>query len=332
MSQKRHAFTLVELLVVVAIIGILVALLLPAVQAARESSRRSSCVNNLKQIGIGLHHYHDAFQKFPPCYVVSPLSNTPMGPADPNTGDTGPGWGFLSLLLPYVEQAPLAQALNYNLTCWSPANALPVKTVLPQYICPSAVNMGSPPIYNVIDASGNTLATFARANYVGVAGRFSPWQQYFDPGLDLSTVNVGGFSVDGVLYRNSHTRIADILDGTSNTLMVSEKTPYHSDSTWVGVVPGGVTNPTPLFAVVGPDPSSSQVNVHTGPTPGEVPPIIKPPSQPLANTDEVWSNHPNGANALFSDGSVRFVVDTIDNLTWSYWGTRAAGDTPRFGL
>ena len=331
MRQKRQAFTLVELLVVIAIIGLLVSLLLPAVQAARESSRRTSCFNNLKQVGIGLLHYHDALKQFPPAYVVSPTTNTLMGPPDPTTGDTGPGWGFCTLLLPYMEQAALYRSLNINLPCWSPANAVPVKTVVPQFICPSAVNMGQPPVYNVIDASGNTLATFARGNYVGIAGRFSPWQQYFDPGLDLSTANVGGFAVDGVLYRNSHTRIGDILDGTSHTLIVSEKTPYHSDSTWVGVVPGGVTNPTPRFAVVGPDPSTSQVNVHTGPTPGEIPPVIKPPSQPLANTDEVWSNHPNGANALFCDGSVKFVLDTVDNLTWSFYGTRSAGDIPRDG-
>lgn len=328
MLHKRHAFTLVELLVVIAIIGLLVSLLLPAVQAARESSRRTSCFNNLKQVGLALQNYHDAFKVFPPSYVVSPVSNVLMGPPSPATGDTGPGWGFLALLLPYSEQNVVYQQLKINLSCWSPANAGPVTAVLPQYICPSAVDMGDPPIYKVVDAGGKTLATFARANYVGVAGRFSPWQQYFDPGLDLSTVNVGGFTVDGVLYRNSRTRMADILDGTSHTLFVSEQTPYHSDSTWVGVVPGGVTHPAPRFAAVGSDPSASQVNVHTGPTPGETPPIIKPPSQPFASTDEAWSNHPIGANVLFCDGNVRFVADTIDNLTWSFWGTRAAGETP----
>lgn len=326
--SRRNAFTLVELLVVIAIIGILVALLLPAVQAARESSRRTSCFNNLKQVGIGLQHYHDALKQFPSAYLVSPITNVPMGPPDPSTGDAGPGWGFLALLLPYSEQQPLYQALNFNLPCWSPTNAGPVQTIVPQYTCPSATDMGRY-VYNVVDASGNTLATFARANYVAVAGRFSPWQQYFAPDSDLSTVNVGGFTVDGMLYRNSRTRLADVRDGTSHTLIVSEKTPYHSDSTWVGVVPGGVTNPTVQFAIVGPDPSSSQVNVHTGPTPGETPPVIKPPSQPFANTDEVWSNHPNGANCLFVDGSVSFVSDNVDNLSWSFWGTRAGGDVPK---
>lgn len=328
MTRSRYAFTLVELLVVIAIIGLLISLLLPAVQAARESARRTSCFNNLKQVGIAMQSYHDAVGRFPPSYVVSPLSNTLMGPPDPATGDTGPGWGFLSLLLPYEEQLPLSQRLNFNQPCWSAANAAAVKTVVGEYLCPSAVDMGDPPIYNVVNAAGSTLATFARANYVGIAGRFSPWQQYFDPGLDLATVNVGGFSVDGVLYRNSHTRLADISDGTSHTMMVSEQTPYHSDSTWVGVVPGGVTNPSARFAFVDSDPAASQVNAHTGPTPDETPPVIKPPCQPFAATDEVWSNHPLGANVLFCDGSVRFVTDTVDSLTWAYWATRAAGDVP----
>jgi len=319
MRTQRCAFTLIELLVVIAIIGLLAALLLPAVQTARESARRTQCTNNLKQIGIALHDYHDVVGRFPPAYVVSPSTNLPMGPPDPNTGDTGPGYGFLMLSLRYQEQGALYATFNTNLACWSPANAVPAATIVPTYICPSATNMNPNP-YNVIDASGNTLAVFARANYVGVAGRYSPWQQYYDPGMDLTQI------CDGVLYRNSRTRLADIRDGTSQTLMVSEKTPYHSDSTWVGVVPGGVTNPTPMFAFVGPDPSASQVNVHTGPTPLEHPPVIKPPCQPLANTDEVWAEHSDGANVLLCDGSVRFVSKDINVLTWSRMGTRAAND------
>ncbi|HUY36113.1 MAG TPA: DUF1559 domain-containing protein [Pirellulales bacterium] len=319
MRTEHRAFTLIELLVVIAIIGLLVGLLLPAVQAARESGRRAQCTNNLKQIGIALHDYHDVLRQFPPAYVVSPSGNVPMGPPDPGTGDTGPGYGFLMLSLAYQEQRALYETFNKDLPCWSPANAVAAATTVPIYICPSATNMNPDP-YDVINASGKTLAVFARSNYVGVAGRFSPWQQYYDPALDLTQV------CDGVLYRNSRTRLADIRDGTSQTLIVSEQTPYHSDSTWVGVVPGGVTNPAPTFAFVGSDPSASQVNAHTGPTPLEVPPIIKPPNQPFANTDEVWAEHPNGANVLLCDGSVRFVSETVDHLTWSRLGTRAAND------
>jgi prepilin-type N-terminal cleavage/methylation domain-containing protein/prepilin-type processing-associated H-X9-DG protein len=318
MRTLRKAFTLVELLVVIAIIGILVALLLPAVQAARESARRTTCYNNLKQIGLALHAYHDSVKQFPSAYVVSPTSNTLMGPPDPTSGDTGPGWGFLAMSLPFLEQGPLHQSLNFNMPCWSPINAGAVKTVVPGFLCPTALN--GTLTYNVVDAGGNTLAVFARSNYVGMAGRAGPWGDYNDPAVDISQI------ADGVLYRNSRTRIADITDGTSQTILAAEKTPYHSDSTWVGVVPGGVNCPTAPFASVGCDPAASQVNVHAGPSPDEVPPVIKPPNQPLANTDEVWSNHPAGANVLFCDGSVKFISQMINQLTWSYMATRSAGD------
>lgn len=318
MRTSRKAFTLVELLVVIAIIGILVALLLPAVQAAREAARRTSCYNNLKQVGLALQAYHDSVRQFPSGYIVSPTTNALMGPPDPTSGDTGPGWGFLMMSLPFMEQGPLHQSINVNLPCWSPANAIAVKTEVSGLLCPAAIN--NSPTYNVVDAGGNTLAVFARSNYAGMAGRPGPWGDYYDPSLDLSGI------ADGVLYRNSRTRIADITDGTSQTMLVAEKTPFHSDSTWVGVVPGGVSCPTALFAGVDCDPAASQVNVHTGPSPDETPPIIKPPNQPLANTDEVWSNHPVGANVLFCDGSVKFVSQMINQLTWSYMATRSAGD------
>jgi len=139
MKILRKAFTLVELLVVIAIIGILVALLLPAVQAARESARRTTCYNNLKQIGLAMQAYHDSVRQYPSAYIVSPLSNTLMGPPDPESGDTGPGWGFLMMSLPFMEQGPLHQSINVNLPCWSPANAAAVKTVVPGFLCTSGM-------------------------------------------------------------------------------------------------------------------------------------------------------------------------------------------------
>lgn len=264
-----------------------------------------------------MQNYHDSFLHFPPAYVSVPGGNAIVGPPDPTSGDAGPGYGFLMLVLPQMEQLALYNSFNTNLNCWNPVNAAAAATPLPAYYCPSATAGG--PLYNVVGpAPGNpVLASFSRSTYVGVAGQVEVWD---NPAADLSKF------ANGVLYRNSRTRIADIRDGTSTTLIVGEQTPYHSDSTWVGVVPGAVTYPAMAFAGVGSDFAAAQVNVHTGPSPGEVPPIVKPPNQPHALPDEMWANHPGGCNVSFCDGNTRFISETIDPLIWMRLATRASKD------
>src|SRR5438045_2610945 len=114
---RRSAFTLIELLVVIAIIAILIGLLLPAVQKVRESAARLQCQNNLKQIGLALHNYENANKIFPPGYVSQPEISA-MGPPDPQFNDAGPGWGWLTFLLPYVEQDNLYKSFNLALPCY----------------------------------------------------------------------------------------------------------------------------------------------------------------------------------------------------------------------
>src|SRR5881227_3378700 len=109
--MRRHGFTLIELLVVIAIIAVLIALLLPAVQAAREAARRSQCVNNLKQMGLALHNYHDTVGVFPPGYVSS---QAPGSKPILDGNDTGPGWAWGSMILPQLEQDPLFHAINFS--------------------------------------------------------------------------------------------------------------------------------------------------------------------------------------------------------------------------
>src|SRR5207247_7938784 len=121
----RRGFTLVELLVVIAIIGVLVALLLPAVQAARESVRRSQCMNNLRQIGLALHTYHDTFRVFPPSYLTVPGGSPSMGPPDPDNGDAGPGWTALMMILPQIEQGNLYNSFDLNTPASSSKYATP---------------------------------------------------------------------------------------------------------------------------------------------------------------------------------------------------------------
>jgi prepilin-type N-terminal cleavage/methylation domain-containing protein/prepilin-type processing-associated H-X9-DG protein len=315
MRSRRNGFTLIELLVVIAIIAVLVSLLLPAVQQAREAARIAQCKNNLKQIGLALHNYHDIHNVLPPAYLYLPGGGGLQGPPDPTNGDAGPGWAWGMMILPQLEQSPLYESFNVNIPCWDPTNAAPARAIVPSYICPSSPNPSD--AYNVIDGNGNTRAFFSRSNYVVSAGNFGVWD---DPSPNL--VNIA----NGVFYRNSRTRFRDISDGLSNTVFAGEKTPYHSDSTWVGVVPGSVTCPTPLFAFAGCDAGAAQVNVHSGPGgPGEIPPLIFPPGC-FQFTDEMNSMHIPGGNVLFGDGSVKFIMKYLNGPTWAALNTRGGRD------
>ena len=310
---RRTGFTLVELLVVIAIIGLLVALLLPAVQAARETARRSQCDNNLKQIGLAIVMYNDARTVLPSSYCTTPGGGGAMGSPDPTTGDTGPGWTLFVQIMPYIEEAALKNSFNTRLPCWDPSNLTAATTRVSAFRCPSVGDDST--TYSVIGPSGSPIYTFARGHYSAMAGRFDVWD---NSAADLSTY------ADGVFYRNSKTRLKQITDGTSHTMFVCEQTPRHSDSTWVGIVPGSQTCPGPLFPGGDCDDAAAQVNVHAGPG-GDPLPVILTPNL-TSDTDNTWSDHPAGCNILFGDGSVHFIPDEIDPLTWSALSTRAGGE------
>ncbi len=249
-SGRSGGFTLIELLVVIAIIAVLIALLLPAVQAAREAARRGQCINNLKQIGLAIANYESAIGCIVPGYVSycssgncnsaaaatlpSQIAVTGYNP-DPYTLDSGPGWGWLALLLPYAEQAPLYAAMNVNLPTWVAANGTAVVTQINIFNCPSANN--PTPTCPMVDANLNLLPVanqyFARANYQYNMGWNDtsiapPTTNYDDPVL----------GDNGPLYRNSHVSYAGVSDGLSNTVFAGEKSPYLADATWVGIIPG----------------------------------------------------------------------------------------------
>jgi prepilin-type N-terminal cleavage/methylation domain-containing protein len=192
-KTHKRGFTLVELLVVIAIIGILVALLLPAVQRVRESARRTQCLNNMKQIGIGLHHYHDTIRSFPP-FIIN-RSGSPGRIAD---ADKTANW--LVLLLPFVEQTPLYESWDFSL----PLNQNPGTTMeISIFKCPSDPN--------------------SRKNHCTYAGKWARGNY----GMNVSPCRHGvGSAADdplsGIGAANKVLRMADILDGTSNTVAVDE--------------------------------------------------------------------------------------------------------------
>ena len=313
----RHiGFTLVELLVVIAIIGILVSLLLPAVQAAREAARRMQCTNNLKQIGLATHNYLDTFKCFPPSYIIQPGGGGVHGTPDPDTCDAGPGWAWGTLLLPYAEQQTLHDAIDFSLPCWDNANEEATQMRLEMYICPSASTADS--LCPVVDISGNLLAEFGRSCYIANVGQCEPWGYAVDKYTNEQA--------DGPMFRNASINTASVTDGLSNTMFFGEHHPTLSDKTWVGVVPGAVVEGKPDDAFPNKELAATLVNAHSGPSPFEHPPVIHPPNSPLKMACGMQSDHPGGCNIALGDGSVRFISETINQQTWASLASRGKGE------
>jgi len=307
MLTRRHSrgFTLVELLVVIAIIGIMIALLLPAVQQAREAARRIQCNNNLKQIGLALHNYHDAHKVLP------------FG-----AGGTGNKYSAISLLLPHMEQAPLHAKINFSLPYTDPANDEARLTELPSLRCPS-------------DLPNPLPATGGATNYMANKGSGIVWNTATGP-------NAGLPNPSGVFFMQSAIGFRDLIDGTSNTAAFSERVLADGSNGIVSPVadvffhPGSPTtadeavamcdglditdlaNQFPLF-MGSPWIDGQHTYLHTnGPNKRSCGFFLvlranMPPS----------SRHPGGVNLLLCDGSVRYVGETIDLKPWRALGTRA---------
>lgn len=341
--RRRTGFTLIELLVVIAIIGVLVSLLLPAVQQSREAARRTQCRNNLKQLGIALHNYHDGHRVFPPGYVGTVGgSGTAFGlpfPDDNANGPTGFGWG--SLILPQLDQVPLHNSLSFSTACWAPAHAAAARTKLAAFLCPSTfggsdgfvvekwtVGSSSDPESPV---PFNPQLVFSHSHYVTNAGIHQPWGREPAYSADFSQpepIPATGKSVvqEGPFYRNSKSRAADITDGLSNTVFLGEHSSSLSNKTWYGTVPFAATCPKPGWAS---DCNSAGclVGAHSGPDTHDHPQvIIHAPNHPFGHTDEMYSDHVGGANVMFGDGSIRFVSQYIDGFVWVAVSTCRGGE------
>jgi prepilin-type N-terminal cleavage/methylation domain-containing protein/prepilin-type processing-associated H-X9-DG protein len=350
--RVRLAFTLIELLVSMGIIGVLLGLLLPAVQRVREAANRTQCQNNLKQIGLALHNYEGTNGYFPPAYTLTSGQNagTSYGITYPDDGSNGlPGWGWGTLLLPYLEQMPLYKSLNLDLPCWATENAPFVGTKLSVFLCPSATGGqdgfalqrytagASDDPKNPVPFSPAIF--FAHAHYVTNSGQDGPWNRAPAYSYDLTVpepVVVGTQTeydvINGPFYRNSNTRALEVRDGLSQTVFVGESSSVLTNKTWVGVVPWSCTPPQdPPIGIGDTNSGGCLVGAHSGPDPHDHPNIIiHAPDNPFGHTDEMYAQHAEpGCNVLFGDGSVRFISAFINPNTWWALSTMDAGDAPQ---
>lgn len=314
-DSPRGGFTLIELLVVMALIGVLVGLLLPSVQSAREAARRAQCTNHLKQLGLAMHGYHGVQGTFPAGYLARVGGGGVHGVPDVKTRDAGPGWGWGTALLPYVEQSPLYASLNFSMPCWLAENRTGARGNIAVFLCPSVSESSLE--FEPRDTAGTALATFGRSHYAASAGQNEPWGYTTD---DQARV------ADGPFFRNSETSAADVRDGLSNTVFLGEHSAVLSDKTWVGVVPGAAVCPRPRFAYTTCDFAATQVLVHSGPAETEHPPVIHPPNARSCHVCQMYAEHPGGANVLLGDGSVRFIRESVNQLAWAALATVQGGE------
>ncbi len=301
-ASTKRGFTLIELLVVIAIIAILIALLLPAVQQAREAARRSTCKNNLKQMGIALHNYHDTHRLFPYGHmeVASGNYNSSSPYGTYHWRDT---WAHQ--ILPFVDQAPLYNKYSANTATHVHLVTDPeiYKAVVPIYMCPS-----DPSTPGNADASGRS-----QGSYIGCAG---------------NEATTTGANLNGIFSENSNTKIRDLKDGSSNTIMVSEiiirgntaSTTYWGCPGCYGI--GGAHGEMTFTTRETPNTPVADQNYACKST-------TFPHSPCVVNTGTKYnfarSYHVGGVHALLADGAVRFISSNIDRGTFQNLGNKKDG-------
>jgi len=312
--SRRTGFTLVELLVVIAIIGILVALLLPAVQAAREAGRRSQCGNNLKQIALAMHNYHDTLKLLPPGNIT--VGNCCGAPSWTNC--------FIAIL-PFMENSPLFNQYNHNQNNFH-STQTPVRTALvPSYQCPTDPNAAVKKIDRPESGPGSGI-DYTMSSYRAVAGKYNGTNNKWDSGESMNGqamfwrgplhVVSGPHSFGGVGRTHCET-LASITDGTSNTMLVSEfhtKTRPRRGTFWA-------YSYTSYAAGSASDQARSRIPDYDRCTAIGGNGGADPCKRGLGA-----SFHPGGAQASLCDGSVRFISNTVTIPVWQAIATIAGGE------
>jgi len=330
MSRVRTAFTLIELLVVIAIIGILIALLLPAVQKVREAANRAKCTNNMRQLGLALHQYHDKGGRFP-------LGSDNSPKIDHNAG---PRITYMIELYPYLEQQAIYNRFDRSaqgtpdgwggyIACCQTTNSVPPNNptayIVPILLCPSD-GVGTNPINHVVD--GQIWARCSKANYLRFFGG-----KNFGAFFDSGPFSVGNKkAIFGVDYG---ARISEVTDGTSNTLAFGEYLTglplEEAAGDWRGVSWIDLPGYSQLYTQAAPNSSRPDLFVA-----GHCQSNFSNPALNLPCAESNWdkttaasrSRHPGGVNVVFVDGSVHLIRETIDLATWQALGSIQEGDLP----
>lgn len=332
-SRNRRGFTLVELLVVIAIIAILIALLLPAVQQAREAARRSSCVNNMKQLAVAMHNYHDQWGVFP---IGAMHSQTPGLSRNLDRGTS-----FFVALLPFVEQASLYNELKDS-AAGGVGNTDIANNVNGQVFdgrrlsvlsCPSSA------LPQLTDPLTTTPQGVMMPTYVGISGAAT---MSGGPNPDAEPTYNGVMASSGILVPNRSVSFSDVSDGSTNTMMLGEQSSYARDAAgneidlrssnshgaWVGSTGSGTpgdgawfcTNfqswniTTIRYPVNFLDATAAQAGGATGVGPED------------GANRPVQSTHPSGANIALTDGSVRFISESVDYTLLTNLANRSDGN------
>jgi prepilin-type processing-associated H-X9-DG protein len=293
-------------LVVIAIIGILIGMLLPAVQTVRESARRTVCANNIRQIGLSLQNYNAANMHFPPGWR------------------SDSGWGWMSHALPFIDQANLFEDMDFQVSMLDPTYSATIQTKVSGQFCPSSTNDDE--FHTLTLEPDGTPIAIARTHYVGCIGS-SVRIQTMEDGQScpsMSLLDSDGY-IDGMFYKDSNTPHRDIRDGASNTIMVGERSSDLFDSQWPGILEGSSHAGWRVVGWTGEPPNNPQ----------RTDPLV------VTNDDgseEVLEIHFHGfaqfnsmhmgavTNFCFVDGSVRPISDNISPFVFKAMGTIHGGD------